>query len=88
MPIYVNKKETGYSLRIRVILSPTITNPKNLIWIISENEINKSIGLLGFEGSIQKEQILKKETEDLQMNGTKKKLRITKAKNHVVISQI
>ena len=88
MPIYVDKKKTDHSLRVRVILSPTITNPKNLIWIISENEINKSIGLLGFEGSIQKEQILKKETEDLQMNGTKKKLRITKAKNHVAFSQI
>lgn len=88
MPIYVDKKKTEHSLRVRVILSPTITNPKNLIWIISENEINKSICLLGFEGSSQKEQILKKETEDLQMSKTKKKLRITKAKKHVTFSQI
>ena len=88
MPIYVDKKKTEHNLRIRIVLSPTITNPKNLIWIVSENEINRSIGSLRFEGSIQKEQILKKETEDLQMNGTKKKLRITKAKNHVVFSQI
>lgn len=88
MPIYVDKKKTEHNLRIRIVLSPTITNPKNLIWIVSENEINRSIGSLGFEGSIQKEQILKKESEDLQMNGTKKKLRITKAKNHVVFSQI
>lgn len=88
MPIYLNKTKTEHSLRVRMILSPTITNPKNLIWIVSESELNKSIRLLEFEGSIQKEQILKKETEDLQLSGTGKKLRITKAKKHVVISQI
>lgn len=88
MPIYINKKPTDYMLRVRMVLSTTTKNPKSLIWIVSESELNRCIDALGFEGRIQKEQILKDETTELQMNETKKKLRITKAKNYVAFSLI
>lgn len=71
-----------------MVLSTTTKNPKSLIWIVSESELNRCIDALGFEGRIQKEQILKDETTELQMNETKKKLRITKAKNYVAFSLI
>lgn len=88
MSVFLNKQKTEHSLRIRKVLSPTNTNLKNLIWIVSEMEINRVISLLGFEGRVQGDQILKNETEDLQLKESKKKLRITKTKNHVVFSQI